>query len=113
MCNGLRLTAVAISCRNTVVQSTLGHYGVAEKRANPACNIPEPGKVCMYVCLMVALLCYCVHGMGQHQLGRGERSFKEVLSYFPDRMSKPGLRHTIGWHAANFYLGHRDWAEKP
>ena len=31
----------------------------------------------MYVCLMVAL-CDYVHGKGQHQLGQGERSFKEV-----------------------------------
>ena len=34
-------------------------------------------KGCMYVCLTVAL-CDCIHGKRQHQLGQGERSFKEV-----------------------------------
>ena len=42
------------------------------------------------VSLTVAL-CDSVLGKGQHQLGRGERS------YFPNRASKPGSRHTIHW----------------
>ena len=50
-------------------------------------------------CLTVALR-DCVHGKGQHQLGQGRRSFKEVQ--FPNLTSKPG----IGCHAANFALGH-------
>ena len=31
----------------------------------------------MYVCLTAAF-CDCIHGKGQHQLGQGERSVKEV-----------------------------------
>ena len=27
-------------------------------------------------------------------------------SYFGNHKSKPGLRHTVGGHAANFALGH-------
>ena len=61
----------------------------------------------MYVCLTVAL-CDCVHGKGQHQLGQGEWSFKEVPF---SRM------HEQTWlaiyQAANFAVGHKGWAEKP
>ena len=53
------------------------------------------------VCMLS--LCDCIHRKGQHQLGQGERSSKK--SYFPNRTSKPGPRHTIGCHAADFALG--------
>ena len=58
---------------------------------------------------MYGCLCDCVREKGQHPLGLGERSFKEVL--FPDQMSKLGLRHTIHCHLANFVLGRYDWAK--
>ena len=35
------------------------------------------------------------------------------LSHFPDCASKPGSRHTIVCHAANFALGYWSWSEKP
>ena len=59
----------------------------------------------MFLCLTVAL-CDCVHGNGQHQLNWAKGRCLSKKSYLPNRTSKPGSRHTISFHVANFALGH-------
>ena len=44
------------------------------KIGSPAVNIKMKDELDVYV-----YVCDSVHGKGQHQLGQGERSFKEVL----------------------------------
>ena len=58
--------------------------------------------MCIFVCMFNCCPPNCVHGKGHHQLGRGERSFKDVP--FSRPRHKPGLWYTISCHAANFAL---------
>ena len=54
--------------------------------------------------------CDCLHTRRQHQLGRGERSFKEVP--FSQAHKQAWLEHH--WlSCSNFALGHKGWAENP
>ena len=48
----------------------------------------------MYVFLTVSL-CDCVHGKGQHQLGQGERSFKEVPFSQPRKQTWLATHHWL------------------